>query len=528
VGLLAMGVTGVALLAVAVSVLVANGAGLAVAVVVAVVVSVIVWMAVADSWAPLLVLLVSAALIWAAAPRGVSTNDRLTPKKGEDYFLVLGDSYISGEGAKEFYDGTNDVKHNADFTNSCRRAPTAWPIRLAQSGMEGIPSRVLFLACSGAEARHLLVDAPRDPKTGQQSEIGELKEYNDERIKLGLQDQKPKFVLLSVGGNDAGFGTIGGTCVPPGDCAEIGGDFLDLLRGRGEGSGKKALPSLASTLEKTYADIKKTIGSDVPVVVTGYPTPVTESGKCPGVLLTDHERLFVIRFVEQLNKVIESAAHRAGFQFIDTMQGALVKAKSQLCDDRKAGLNFIGLNPKAGSLWDSLEPGNWFHNSLHPNEDGHGAMAVAAESWFDTHRPVTVHDVSTDPQYPVPSEEDIFGYGFIRRCDPNGDRSCDVEHNGWLNDQELRLAQSAVLPLTFVMVGAWMASIALVGFALDHNISTTNLAKPILLRLRLMKSDGPKAGGQPPASPTAPPGGAPGGPPAPAPVTPPPLGDTHS
>ncbi|MEY2458877.1 MAG: hypothetical protein QOG30_707, partial [Acidimicrobiaceae bacterium] len=313
------------------------------------------------------------------------------------------------------------------------------------------------------------------------------------------------------------FGTIGGTCVPPGDCAEIGGDFLDLLRGRGEGTGKKALPSLASTLDKTYADIKQTIGKEVPVVVTGYPKPVTESGKCPGVLLTDHERRFVREFVEELNSVIESAAHRAGFQFIDTMQDALVTAKNQLCDDRDPGLNFIGLNPKAGSLWDSLEPGNWFHNSLHPNEDGHAAMAVAAETWFDRHRPVTVHDVSTDPQYQVPSEADIFGYGFIRRCDPKGDRSCDVEHDGWLNDQILRLAQSAVLPLTFVMVGAWMVSIALVGFALDHEISTTNLAKPILLRLGLMKPDGPKAGGQPPTPPTAPPGGPPAPPPAPLP-----------
>ncbi|MEY2449619.1 MAG: hypothetical protein QOH79_3095 [Acidimicrobiaceae bacterium] len=479
-----MAAVGAALLAVAVGVFVSTGAGFAAAVVIALVILVIVSMATSDSNALLLVLVVAAALLWAGAPRDVKADAALAPVPTEPYFLVLGDSYISGEGASTFYEGTNETARNSDFTNGCRRAPTAWPNLLAKSGTPGVPHRVLFLACSGAEARHVRVDPPVDAN-GHQNEIDELLAYQTERAKLGLEDRKPDFVLLSLGGNDAGFGNIGQTCTGPGECAEVSSLFVEHIRGTRDDSGAVVIPSLESTLDKSYADIKTIVGQDVPVVVTGYPKPITEFGPCADVLLTDHERAFVVRFVEQLNLVVESAAHRAGFDYIETMQESFVAANNRLCEPgNPVGMNFIGLNPKAGSLWDSLQPANWVHNSLHPNKTGHAAMAVAAEKWFvknpTRHPPVATNAAPTTVQ----PDSEIFGYGFIRTCDPQGDRSCDIEDGGWASDQKLSLAQSTLLPLVLAMIGAWMIAISAIGWTTEHNVNSASVAGGIFGRAR--------------------------------------------
>ena len=453
---------GVGLLATAVGLLVVGGAGTLPAFILVVVVLVLVSMVSSDSNSLLLVLVVVVALLWAGAPRPVGRDADLQPQANEPFMLVLGDSYISGEGASAFYDGTNSVEDNADFTNECRRAPTAWPNGLARrSGIAEVPKRVLFLACSGAEARHIRTTPPVD-SAGKQNGPAELVEYQKRRAELGLQ--KPALVVLSLGGNDAGFGTIGQACVGPGDCAEIGYRFLDGLQ------------SVEAKLDQSYADIKAVVGSDVPVVVTGYPIPITETGPCANVLLTLHERRFIVTFVKELNQVVKSAAARAGFDYIDTMENALVTAKNRLCEDTNfVGMNFIGFNPKGGSLWDSLRPGNWVHNSLHPNEAGHRAMEDAAWQWFVDHPTRHAPTPTGGATRMVPNMDKLFEFGFTRLCDPKGDRSCDIENNGWANDQILRLTQSALLPLTLAIVGAWMIAIALIGWTFEHNVTTANI-----------------------------------------------------
>jgi lysophospholipase L1-like esterase len=462
---------GVALLLVAVGLLVAGGASVLPALIVIAVVLLIVWMTSSDSDSLLLVLVVAIAVLWAGAPRPAGHGADLEPAANDSYVLVLGDSYISGEGASAFYDGTNKVGDNADFTNECRRAPSAWPNVLARSGIAQMPARVLFLACSGAEARHIRKTAPVDDDN-KQNGPAELVEYEKKRAELGLQ-KKPDFVVLSLGGNDAGFGTIGQTCVGPGDCAEVGHEFLD------------GLAEVEALLDQSYADIKDVVGPDVPVVVTGYPIPITETGPCADVLLTEHERRFVVTFVQQLNEVVKSAATRAGFDFIDKMQDAFITANNRLCEKlNPVGMNFIGFNPKAGSLWDSLMPSNWFHNSLHPNEVGHSAMADAAASWFADHPIRHAPVATTDPPHAVPNIDKLFEFGFTKLCDPNGDRSCDIENSGWADDQTLRLVQSALLPLTLAIIGAWMLAIGPIGWALEKNLTTVSLFFRALQRIR--------------------------------------------
>ena len=76
--------------------------------------------------------------------------------------VALGDSYMSGEGAGTFFRGTDRGRSDA-----CRRAPTAYPVRVARALAARPPARydgacLTFVACSGARTWNI-GDAFRNP-----------------------------------------------------------------------------------------------------------------------------------------------------------------------------------------------------------------------------------------------------------------------------------------------------------------------------------------------------------------------------
>ena len=85
--------------------------------------------------------------------------------------VAFGDSFISGEGAPKFFDGTD---RRGDDRNECRRAPTAYPALIALrggeptgcrsgQGIEGLSNDGLdFYACSGAKLAQVLDTTPED------------------------------------------------------------------------------------------------------------------------------------------------------------------------------------------------------------------------------------------------------------------------------------------------------------------------------------------------------------------------------
>ena len=76
------------------------------------------------------------------------------------------------------------------------------------------------------------------------------------------------------------------------------------------------------------------------------------------------------------------------------MQKSLADAHLQLCDqdnDKRPGINFIGLRSVGGFAEQRFNPKNWYHNSLHPNERGHAAMLQVFEQWRRS-------DTATPPQ----------------------------------------------------------------------------------------------------------------------------------
>jgi hypothetical protein len=447
---------GVALVFVCGGLLVASGASVGAAIIVLCVVVAITWMAASDSDSLLLVLLAAGALMWALAPREAELNPAHQAVAGQEYFLVLGDSYMSGEGARSFFSGTNTTQALPDHTNECRRAPSAWANLLANSPPAGIPSRMLFLACSGALTEHIRTDAALDEKTGKQRGPAELVAFRDARL------PPPKFVLIGVGGNDAGFGTLGPACAGPGDCTELGDVFLDHLR------------TVEPKLMQTFHDVRDAVDRDVPIIVVGYPKLITDTGSCSSVLLTTNERKLVVRFVDQLNAIVRSAATRSGFIYLEDVETALIEGQNRLCEGvGPSGLNFIGWNPKGGSVWDSLNPQNWVHNSLHPNAIGHEAIYTTVKSWFEAHRfPLLSPSPSKDPPHQVPTMAGLFKFGDTTLCDPATAVSCDVDNNGWTHDQTQRLIRAGFLPILIGIAGAWLIAMTAIRWASFHNLDT--------------------------------------------------------
>ena len=320
---------------------------------------------------------------------GVTATSGTHPN-GLKTLVAIGDSYMSGEGASVYFAGTDDAK-----VNECRRAPTAWAALAADNGYQAMD----FLACSGARTGEVLLPAsdpevPADPaarafagaldKRGliAPQDAGDgLSQLEKWRKDQQTRNLRPELVVVSLGGNDAGFSTIGVMCLAPGSCADKAQQ--DLWLG--------ALPQVRDQLRLTYAEIDQ-LFAGVPVLTVGYPDPIYESNDdCGEVALTGAERQFIHEFLtgtatrSGLNDVIEQTSAEFGFHYVDTMQEALKGQNLQLCDpgnDGRPGLNFIGLRSVRGAAEQRFNPANWLHGSLHPNERGHGAMLRAYQTWL--------------------------------------------------------------------------------------------------------------------------------------------------
>ena len=439
------------------------------------IIALFVFFAAADGDALILVILIAVALVWSTSPKGESPDPDRVANDSEPYFVVFGDSYISGEGADHFIPGTNEKVHdpdeNSDHTHECRRSTTAWPFVLADmSARESspVPDRVLFLACSGAVTENIHTDprlapAPAgvDAKT-QRRGPAELALYRNAVSQLG---HPPEFAVISIGGNDAGFGDIGQTCVAPGSCAEVGEQFLrsetridreQPVTGPPGGGRPESLVNIDDDLDAAYQRIKTELG-EIPVVAVPYPMPLTGSGRCSGALLDENERRFIRGFVTELNAVIKAAAARNNLLYMEPMARAL-DGGAQLCSEvaGRAGLNFLALNPTSGSIQDSLNPKNWTHNSLHPNADGHRALADAAWKWFETHAPLSDVEPPDDGTHEVKAIGDVLEGGYVPQCDPAARPSCRVDGSIWVGEQVRTYLSKAVFPLVVSAAGLWL------------------------------------------------------------------------
>lgn len=337
--------------------------------------------------------------VWGHASFIDGNDDVVSASEAEFSIVAFGDSYISGEGAARFYPGTDQ---RGDDRNECRRAPTAYPVLLA----ERLDASLEFLSCSGAKLRHIVDLTPEPTEFETRAAADEAAEAAEERkadrleklpcvpdddrlyaqypcgpddvygndLQLthvqtaGLDLGATDLVLLSIGGNDARFGEVVTGCLLPGSCAERRETWLD------------GLEALGLELQAGYEALRVAFGDgQVPIVVMPYPIVMTESS-CSSSPLDTTEHEFVVEFTAALNQQIEAATTRAGVHFFD--DGIFSFERHRVCEPERAALNLIKLQPTDGPLSSRMDPGSWTHNSMHPNEFGHTLIEERLFAWL--------------------------------------------------------------------------------------------------------------------------------------------------
>jgi lysophospholipase L1-like esterase len=421
----------------------------------------------ADGIADIAAVLVVVSLAWSLAPR-TETFETEPITGGQTVLIALGDSYISGEGATRFYDGTNNKG-----LNECRRAPSAYAPLLVERATRPNFIGLVFLACSGAKAANLDArvqyeeEPPGSPPRLRDNGVWERGASQLEQLDEVLRAVRPPaskptddpegdlhgLVLVSLGGNDAGFGRIATSCVSLGDC----GDVVDAWTAD--------LALVGSRLDRAYDALRGVIGPRVPVLVVPYPVPMAEE-RCDVSPMTQAEHTAIRGFVEKLNAQVAQAATDAGFFYLD-IQSAF--EGHRICDTDNADdwyLNYIATNPTGGSYAALSNPRNWFHNSFHPNAQGHVAIADAIEEWMTDHQDEIVGSRFELPDEPfrlayLPTEAPRPSERFVQI----GSDPCTVSGSGWEGEwttcETARVARRFVIPSMLFVVATWLLAFTL-------------------------------------------------------------------
>jgi len=288
--------------------------------------------------------------------------------------VALGDSFASGEGVPDqrglYFPQRDDagtvvgvsILRRARWTDeSCHRSSRAVP-RLAVASLANGRTHVtlVHLACTGAQvnagllspggalsSRLLLDGAPQiapDP-TAQVS-----------AARRALRGRRADAVLLSIGGNDIGFGDIVATCATAMSCQ-------DALA--------PALGTQLATLDAALTPLRRALGALAPprrVLLVPYPDIVTgpRGAECAAsdLGIGPGEAVWAASAIRALNSTLRGAAVRHGWLFADRAASAL--AGRGVC---------AGDAARVVSLSESVVGQGTETGTLHPDAAGQRALA---------------------------------------------------------------------------------------------------------------------------------------------------------
>jgi lysophospholipase L1-like esterase len=277
--------------------------------------------------------------------------------KATQSLVVLGDSFASGEGARQFW---------AD-SKGCHRTWQSYAYALATE----YELRLVFAACSGA------VTADFNNKS------------NGEKPQLAqLSGAHPEIVLVQIGGNDAKFGDLVAACLKA--------NFFHSKPCSAQGFDGR-LGQVEKTLETTYRDVVRAAPLPARVFVMGYPNPFGPN-YCTASELTNGDWKYVTTtFIPKLDAAVQEAATKIGVTYIPMLDAFKGFALCQL-PVGEAALNTIS--------YLSNEPR---HDSFHPNAVGQLLFAdriaeVLRSNGFDVPPPEVpvATSVTTTPTATLP------------------------------------------------------------------------------------------------------------------------------
>lgn len=438
-----LGVLGVAAVGVGAA-LVRDVGGWRFSVLLAVVVVTLVLVVASNTDSDILIGLFVVLVIVAQMPRSDIPATKFVDGRDQRSILVLGDSYASGEGAQDYFEGTN-TKDKAK-RNECRRSVQAWAVQAARQTAHQLD----FVACSGANALNIMDrgqyvgENPTDEPVVHSGEPGHILsqlEIYDRRNRQATLD----WAFISIGGNDAGFGDLVAACLAPGDCSVGGQPRLDALE-----------DTLQPKLRDLYKRLNRIGKLHDKVVVVPYPVPIAAQG-CDffDSLFTENEHLYLNGFTQQMNAVIRNAAAAEGVRFVGDMPGVFETQKVRICDTDAAlaAVNYFGVNPVGGEI----EPRGWVHNSMHPKESGHDLMTKVIVQWIKN---PTVPEAASTVLTPALSLTQIMCGANATSCaEANGGSTTEIERGVALvgTRQAIRHHLPGIL---LVVIGSWVLSLA--------------------------------------------------------------------
>jgi lysophospholipase L1-like esterase len=262
-------------------------------------------------------------------------------------YIALGDSFSNGYQIYPFEEGTHDRD------NDCQRSLHAYPHRIAENfGLD-----LSFHSCTGVRTYSFFNDKFIQPNMGQLPQL----EY--------LRDDAA-LVTFSVGGIDIGLlhGLLEciygyGELYPGNDCnadfkvSAVARAGFDRLAGISEG------PAYIYPLNEVYAEVRRR-SPLATVVVVGYPRMFAAKATCDGLSAMDQQ--WFLDWTIKLNSLIKETAESFGFLYADIFD---MFEGHEACQD-----DLIRRNDWLYPLWAALHPG-----TLHPNKEGHEAIAQAIE-----------------------------------------------------------------------------------------------------------------------------------------------------
>ena len=215
--------------------------------------------------------------------------------------VTLGDSYASGEGAPSTVGSpwTSDAFGDSG-ADGCHRSVLSGHAVFGLLATRAKDNRYVNASCSGATTASVV--------TGTKGEASQL-------TALG---PRTRTVTLSVGGNDAGFGTVAAACqtVAQPDEARCRG-ALGLA---GQGLARLTTPGTGgvSPLEQLYRTVRDR-APHAQVLVTGYPLlfPAAESASPVCDTVFGFARQELNRLALQANAAIAATAERTGAVYVD-------------------------------------------------------------------------------------------------------------------------------------------------------------------------------------------------------------------
>ena len=345
-------------------------------------------------------LALAAALLTASA--GAAPAAHAGPGAGPTAIVSLGDSFISGQ-AGRWQGNSNDVLGDRGGTDrACLRTPTGCrtdigrvylggtkPPGCARSDVAEILSAAIpvaervNLACSGAVTTGIFRSS-----NGGRSYKGEPPQAD--QLAGVARSRNVKLVVLSIGGNDIGFGQIVAGCVIA--YATQAPPCRDAQRRDVEAKLPRALAGVRKALDEIRA-VMRAAGYrrwHYRLVLQSYPSPVPRAaenrypqagpargaiGNCPFYDVDLNEARDTL--VPRLDSALRTVALGARAQFLslrDAFQGREICSKStQLADasrrasaTRSEWARFIGVSP--------IIQGETIEEEAHPNAYGQRAL----------------------------------------------------------------------------------------------------------------------------------------------------------